>query len=127
LALEHIERRYQLDRSLFHPKPHYLLRVAGMSMRGAGILDGDLLAVHRAAEARNRQIVVARVGDEVTVKRFFQKGREVWLVPENPDFKPIVIKPGGESLALEGVVVGVIRNNMAHETLCARDRRESSP
>ena len=113
LAEAHIERRYRVDPAVFHPKPHYLLRVAGMSMRDAGIFDGDLIAVHRAAEVRNGQIVVARIGDEVTVKRYFQKGAQVWLMPENPDFRPIVVEAAGDSLVLEGVVVGVIRNNMA--------------
>lgn len=112
LAEAHIERRYRLDRAVFHPKPHYLLRVAGMSMRDAGILDGDLIAVHRATEVRNGQIVVARIGDEVTVKRYFQKGTQVWLMPENPDFRPIIVEASGGSLVLEGVVVGVIRNDM---------------
>ena len=83
LAEEHIERRYRMDPSMFHPKPHYLLRVRGMSMKDAGILDGDLLAVYRSPEVRNGQIVVARIGDEVTVKRYRQKGGEVWLMPEN--------------------------------------------
>lgn len=112
LAEAHIERRYRVDAAMFRPKAHYFLRVAGMSMRDAGILDGDLIAVHRATEVRNGQIVVVRVVDEVTVKRYFQKGAQVWLMPENPDFQPIILDAGSESLTLEGVVVGVIRNNV---------------
>ncbi len=110
LAQEHLEGRYRLDPGLFHPKPHYLLRVRGMSMRNAGILDGDLLAVHRSPDVYNGQIVVARVGDEVTVKRYRLKGSQVWLMPENPDFEPIILEASNASLVLEGVVVGVIRN-----------------
>ena len=110
LAQEHLEGRYRLDPGLFHPKPHYLLRVRGMSMRNAGILDGDLLAVHRSPDVYNGQIVVARVGDEVTVKRYRLKGSQVWLMPENPDFEPIILEASTASLVLEGVVVGVIRN-----------------
>ena len=110
LAQENIERRYRLDPRLFSPKPHYLLRVRGMSMRDAGILDGDLLAICRSPEVRNGQIVVARLGDEVTVKRYRLKGSQVWLLPENPDFQPIVVEAASPGLALEGVVVGVIRN-----------------
>ena len=113
LAQEHIEGRYRLDSGLFHPKPHYLLRVRGMSMRDAGILDGDLLAVHRSPDVHNGQIVVARVGEEVTVKRYRQKGSEVWLLPENPDFQPIVLDASSPALMLEGVVVGVIRDRPA--------------
>jgi len=112
LAQEHVEGRYRLDAELFHPKPHYLLRVRGMSMRDAGILDGDLLAVHRATDVYNGQIVVARVGDEVTVKRYRLKGSKVWLLPENPDFQPIILDASNTSLVLEGVVVGVIRNGL---------------
>ena len=110
LAQEHIEAHFRLDPRLFHPEPHYLLRVCGMSMRDAGILDGDLLAVHRSPEVRNGQIMVARLGDEVTVKRYRLKGSQVWLLPENPDFQPIVVDATSADLALEGVVVGVIRN-----------------
>lgn len=113
LAQEHVEGRYRLDPTLFHPKAHYLLRVRGMSMRDAGILDGDLLAVHRSPDVYNGQIVVARVGDEVTVKRYRLKGSQVWLMPENPDFQPIVVDTGSPALVLEGVVVGVIRNSVA--------------
>ncbi len=113
LAQEHVEGRYRLDPSLFRPKPHYLLRVRGMSMRDAGILDGDLLAVRRSPDVYNGQIVVARVGDEVTVKRYRLKGSQVWLVPENPEFQPIVVDSTSPALVLEGVVVGVIRNGLS--------------
>ena len=110
LAEEHVQGRYQVDPSLFTPRADYLLRVRGLSMRDAGILDGDLLAVHRTEEARTGQIVVARVHDEVTVKRFRRRGATVELLPENPDFKPIVVDTREEPLAIEGIGVGVIRN-----------------
>ena len=109
LAEEHIEDHLSVDPGLFHPKPHYLLRVHGMSMKGAGILDGDLVAVHRTPEVRNRQIVVARLEDEVTVKRYRQKGKLVWLLPENPDYEPIKVDLNQQSLIIEGVVVGLLR------------------
>lgn len=110
LAQEHIEDRYRLDPELFRPRADYLLRVSGMSMRNAGILDGDLLAVHRTPEARNGQIVVARIGDEVTVKRFRRRGHVVELLPENPDFKPITVDLRHDTLDIEGLGVGVLRN-----------------
>lgn len=110
LAQEHIEGRYRLDPDIFHPRPHYLLRVQGMSMRDAGILDGDLLAVHRSPDVYNGQIVVVRLGDEVTVKRYRLKGSKVWLMPENRDFQPIIVDADNPTLVLEGVVVGVLRN-----------------
>lgn len=100
---------YYTDAELFWPRAHYLLRVQGMSMRDAGIADGDLLAVHRTAEARNRQIVVARLEDEVTVKRFEQVAYRVWLRPENPDYTPIEIDLRQQDLVIEGLAVGVIR------------------
>ena len=112
LAQEHIETHYKLDPALFDPKPHYLLRVHGMSMRDAGILDGDLVAVHRTPEVRSRQIVVARLEDEVTVKRYRQEGAIVWLLPENADFEPIQVDLAHEALVIEGVVVGVIRDGI---------------
>ncbi|MGD8976256.1 MAG: transcriptional repressor LexA [Gammaproteobacteria bacterium] len=112
LAQEHIEARYQVDPDLFHPRPHYLLQVHGMSMRDAGILDGDLVAVHRTPEVRSRQIVVARIDDEVTVKRYRQEGRVVWLLPENPDFEPIRVDMSESELSIEGVVVGVVRRDV---------------
>jgi len=110
LAQENIERRYQLDAALFSPRADYLLKVRGMSMKDAGILDGDLLAVHRSAEARAGQVVVARIGDEVTVKRFQKRGHTVRLLPENPDFEPIAVDLARQDFAIEGIAVGVIRN-----------------
>jgi repressor LexA len=113
LAEENIEAHYKVDPALFNPKPHYLLRVQGMSMKNAGILDGDLVAVHRTPEVRSRQIVVARIEDEVTVKRYRQKGSIVWLLPENDDFEPIQVDLTQQSMMIEGVVVGVIRDGMS--------------
>src|SRR5690606_7062878 len=112
LAEEHIETHYRIDQALFNPKPHYLLRVEGMSMKNAGILHGDLVAVHRTPEVRSRQIVVARVEDEVTVKRYRQEGSLVWLMPENEDFEPIRVDLNSQSMVIEGVVVGVIRDGL---------------
>jgi repressor LexA len=112
LAEEHIETHYRLDPALFNPKPHYLLRVHGMSMRDAGILDGDLVAVHRTPEVRSRQIVVARLDDEVTVKRYRQTGSVVELLPENNEFEPIRVDLSKQSMVIEGVVVGVIRDGI---------------
>jgi repressor LexA len=112
LAAEHIETHYQIDQALFNPKPHYLLRVEGMSMKNAGILHGDLVAVHRTPEVRSRQIVVARVDDEVTVKRYRQDGKLVWLLPENEEFEPIRVDLDSQVMVIEGVVVGVIRDGM---------------
>jgi repressor LexA len=111
LAEENIEARYQIDPALFQPRPHYLLKVKGMSMRNAGILDGDLVAVHRTPEVRNRQIVVARLENEVTVKRYRQDGSIAWLLPENEDFEPLRIDLREESLTIEGIVVGVVRQD----------------
>ncbi len=113
LAEQNVETRFQLDANLFRPHAHYLLRVRGMSMRDAGILDGDLLAVHRTGEARSGQVVVARINDEVTVKRLRRRGREVQLLPENPDFKPIVLDLREDPLVIEGIGVGVIRSGKA--------------
>jgi repressor LexA len=112
LAEEHIETHYRVDPALFHPKPHYLLRVEGMSMKDVGILDGDLVAVHRTPEVRSRQIVVARLDDEVTVKRYRQDGKVVWLLPENKAFEPIQVDLSEQSMVIEGVVVGVIRDGI---------------
>ena len=110
LAEEHFQGRFQVDPNLFTPRADYLLRVRGMSMRDAGILEGDLLAVHKTAEARSGQIVVARLSDEVTVKRLRRRGNVVQLEPENPDFAPIEVDLRSESLTIEGIAVGVIRN-----------------
>jgi repressor LexA len=112
LAQEHVDQHYVVESSLFARKPDYLLKVRGMSMRDAGILDGDLLAVQRAREAKNGQIVVARLGDEVTVKRFRRTRDHIELLPENPDFQTIVVHPHDESFELEGLAVGLIRNTM---------------
>jgi repressor LexA len=111
LAQEHIQGHYQVDPALFRPRPHYLLQVHGMSMKDAGILDGDLVAVHRTPEVRSRQIVVARLDDEVTVKRYRQEGRIVWLLPENPEFEPIRVDLDRQPVVIEGVVVGVVRRS----------------
>ena len=111
LAQEHIEHTYMCDSSLFDQKPDYLLRVRGLSMRDAGIMDGDLLAVKQSKEAKNGQIVVARLGDEVTVKRFHRHPRQIELRAENPDFKPIFVQPG-EPFELEGLAVGLIRSSL---------------
>ena len=110
LAEQHIDARYRIDSALFKPRAHYFLRVRGLSMRDAGIFDGDLLAVHRTREARSGQIVVARVNDEVTVKRFKRRGNQVQLLAENPDFAPIEVDVRRDKLELEGIAVGVIRN-----------------
>ncbi len=109
LAEQNLEGQYACA-DLFMPRAHYLLRVQGMSMRDAGILDGDLLAVHRIAEARNGQIVVARLEDEVTVKRFTRVHDRVWLHPENADYTPMEIDLKRHELVIEGVGVGVVRN-----------------
>jgi repressor LexA len=110
LAQEHVEQTYAVEPSLFARKPDYLLRVRGMSMKDIGILDGDLLAVAKAREARNGQIVVARIGDEVTVKRFQRTPQGIQLLPENPDFEPILVSPEQDDFELEGLAVGLIRN-----------------
>jgi repressor LexA len=111
LALENREQELSVDRSLFHPRPDYLLRVLGDSMIGAGIADGDLLLVHKTPEAQSGQIVVARIGDEVTVKRLRKRGRGVFLEPENPDYDSLKITPDDE-FAIEGLGVGVIRQRL---------------
>jgi len=113
LAAEHIEREVAVEPGLFSPAPDYLLRVRGLSMRDAGILEGDLLAVKKTPEARNGQIVVARLGDEVTVKRLQRKGTIIELLPENPDFSPIIVS-NGDDFAIEGIAVGLIRNTPLH-------------
>lgn len=112
LAQEHVEQTYSVEPGLFARRPDYLLRVKGMSMKDVGILDGDLLAVARTREARNGQIVVARLGDEVTVKRFQRTPQGIQLLPENPDFKPILVSPDQEDFELEGLAVGLIRNQL---------------
>jgi repressor LexA len=109
LAQEHIDTTYTVDPALFASRPDYLLKVRGMSMRDAGILDGDLLAVKKATSARNGQIVVARLGDDVTVKRYRKTGSMVELLPENPDFEPIRVTSGRDDFSLEGLAVGLLR------------------
>lgn len=111
LAQEHIDKSYYLESSLFQSKPDYLLKVRGMSMRDAGIMDGDLLAVQACKDAKNGQIVVARLGDDVTVKRFKTNNRVVELHPENPDYQVIYVQPG-EPFEIEGLAVGLIRNTV---------------
>jgi repressor LexA len=113
LAQEHVEASYAVDPNLFAEKPDYLLKVRGMSMRDAGILEGDLLAVRQATEARNGQIVVARVDGGVTVKRFRRRGSVIELLAENPDFEPIVVDARSGDFALEGIGVGLIRSGKA--------------
>ena len=113
LAVENLLGRYALDASLFKPRADVLLRVRGLSMINAGILDGDLLAVHRCSEARNGQIVVARLDGDVTVKRFRQHGSVVELVAENPDFEPIIVNTSEQHLVIEGLAVGLIRSGEA--------------
>ena len=112
LAQEHIDQTYSVEASMFLRRPDYLLRVRGMSMRDAGILDGDLLAVQRTKDAKNGQIVVARLGDEVTVKRFRRVRGTIELIPENPEFQTIVVGPDSGDFELEGLAVGLIRNTM---------------
>jgi len=112
LAQEHIDQTFIVEASLFARRPDYLLKVRGMSMQGVGIMDGDLLAVQKSKEAKNGQIVVARLGDEVTVKRFKRGRHGIELIPENPDFQTIVVAPGETQFELEGLAVGLIRNNM---------------
>jgi repressor LexA len=111
LAQEHVDQTYYVESSLFQRKPDYLLRVRGMSMRDAGIMDGDLLAVQSTRDAKNGQIVVARLGDDVTVKRYRRTPDRIELLPENPDFKTIVVEPG-EPFEIEGLAVGLIRSTM---------------
>jgi len=111
LAQEHVDQTYHVESSMFRHKPDYLLKVRGMSMRDIGILDGDLLAVQTATDAKNGQIVVARIGDEVTVKRFRRNKEVIELLPENPDYATIVVEPG-ENFAIEGLAVGLIRNTL---------------
>lgn len=113
LAAEHVEREIPLAPHLFEAAPDYLLRVRGSSMRDAGILDGDLLAVRSTPQARHGQIVVARLGDDVTVKRLEHQGRRIRLLPENPDFQPIDVGPG-DDFAIEGIAVGLIRTTALH-------------
>lgn len=111
LAEQYIEEHVTIDSRLFRPKADYLLRVYGMSMKDAGILDGDLLAVHSTPQAENGQIVVARLDGEVTVKRFKRNAEGIALLPENPDFNPIVVDADHDDFCIEGIVVGSIRKD----------------
>ena len=110
LAQEHIEEHYQMDGNLFHPAADYLLRVNGESMKDIGILDGDLLAVHQTTEVQNGQVVVARVENDVTVKRFKREGNVVYLHAENEDFSPIKVDLANQEFNIEGIAVGIIRS-----------------
>jgi repressor LexA len=113
LAQEHIEDYCNIPHSFFSPNADYFLRVHGMSMKDAGILDGDLLAVHKTDQVRNGQIVVARIGEEVTVKRFKRLGNraQIELWPENPDFEVILVDMRDQEFSIEGLSVGVIRRD----------------
>jgi repressor LexA len=110
LATEHVEATYNVDPSLFSAKPDFLLKVRGLSMRDIGIMDGDLLAVKKTDSARNGQIVVARIGEEVTVKRYMKTSQGIELLPENPDFSPIIVNENEQEFALEGLAVGLLRS-----------------
>ncbi|MDR0217427.1 MAG: transcriptional repressor LexA [Enterobacteriaceae bacterium] len=110
LAQEHIESHYKVDPQLFKPSADFLLRVRGMSMKDIGIMDGDLLAVHKTQDVHNGQVIVARIEDEVTVKRLKQTGNRVELIAENPEFEPIVVDLREQNFTIEGLAVGVIRN-----------------
>jgi repressor LexA len=111
LAQEHVDQTYYVENGLFQRQPDYLLKVRGMSMRDAGIMDGDLLAVQSTKDAKNGQIIVARLGEEVTVKRFRRNKHLIELHAENPDYQTIVVEPG-EPFEIEGLAVGLIRNTM---------------
>ena len=113
LAIENIQAHFHLDSALFSPQADYLLKVRGNSMIDAGIFDGDMLAVHRSAEARNGQIVIARLGDDVTVKRYHRKGSIVELSAENADYPLITIDIKQQDLQIEGLAVGLIRGSNA--------------
>ncbi|OOF71058.1 transcriptional repressor LexA [Rodentibacter caecimuris] len=112
LAEQHIEGTYRIDENMFKPQAHFLLKVYGQSMKDIGILDGDLLAVHSTKDVRNGQIVVARIEDEVTVKRLERKGSIIYLHAENEEFEPIVVDLAEQPyFEIEGIAVGIIRNN----------------
>ena len=109
LAQEHVSQHYACDPALFSSKPDYLLKVRGLSMRDAGIFDGDLLAVQKKSEAKDGQIIVARLGDDVTVKRLKRRPNGIELIAENPDYENIFVQAGSAEFALEGIAVGLIR------------------
>ena len=110
LALENLLGHYPVDPSLFIPRADYLLQVRGLSMKDEGILDGDWVVVHRTTQARSGQLVIARVGDDVTIKRLKLRGHKAELIPANPDFETLYLDLHHDSLAIEGIAVGVIRN-----------------
>ncbi|NOI68465.1 transcriptional repressor LexA [Vibrio sp. 99-8-1] len=110
LAQEHVEAHYQVDANMFRPQADFLLRVSGESMKDIGIMDGDLLAVHKTQDVRDGQVVVARVDDDVTVKRLERQGATVLLHAENEEFSPIKVDLTSQHLAIEGIAVGIIRN-----------------
>jgi repressor LexA len=112
LAQEHVDTSFLMEASMWARRPDYLLKVRGMSMRDAGILDGDLLAVQKAKDAKNGQIVVARLGDDVTVKRLRRTSKGIELIPENPDFQTLLVPLDAADFELEGIAVGLIRNTM---------------
>jgi len=109
LAVENVQARYAFDAGMFNPRADFLLKVRGLSMIDVGIYDGDLLAVHKTNQARDGEIVVARIDEEVTVKRLQRKGGHIELIAENPDFEPIIVRPGEVEFSIEGVAVGLIR------------------
>ena len=111
LAAEHVECHYKIDANLFKPNADFLLRVSGMSMKDIGIMDGDILAVHRTTDVHNGQVVVARVDEDVTVKRFEKRGSQVLLHAENEAFSPIKVDLASQPFNIEGIAVGVIRNS----------------
>jgi repressor LexA len=111
LAAEHVEGYFRVDPELFAPRADYLLRVRGTSMQDVGILDSDLLAVHQTSDAHSGQIVVARLNDEVTVKRFKRRGHNIVLLAENAKFASIIVDPRTTAFAIEGIAVGLVRNN----------------
>lgn len=110
LAQEHVETHYQLDPTMFKPQADFLLRVNGESMKDIGIMDGDLLAVHKTQDVHDGQVIVARVDDDVTVKRLERKGSTVLLHAENEEFAPIKVDLTSQHLTIEGLAVGIIRN-----------------
>lgn len=114
LSEQHIDSHFQLDSRLFKPRVHYLLKMQDLSMRDAGIFVGDLLAVHRTRNAQNGQVVIARIRNDITVKRFKRKWKnQVWLLPENPGFEPIIIDSRDHDFIIEGVAVGILRLGMS--------------
>lgn len=111
LAQQHVEAHYKVDPNLFHPQVDFFLRVSGLSMKDVGIMDGDLLAVHKTQDVRNGQVVVARVDEDVTVKRLEKKGEQIILHAENDEFSPIKVDLASQFFTIEGLAVGVIRDS----------------